>query len=88
MMKFILDERGKLIINVEQVQAVYIHEDSDMDEHGNFVANGVFFVKCLLSGREDSIHLMTFDGDDREKNFSAAKAYLAELFDKLNGGKS
>lgn len=88
MIKFILDFTGKLIINVEQVQAVYIHEDSDMDEHGNFVANGVFFVKCLLTGREDSLHLMTFDGGDRDKNFSAAKAYLAELFDKLKGGNS
>ena len=88
MMKFILDERGNLIINIEQVQAVYIHEDSDMDEHGNFVANGVFFVKCMLTGREDALYLMTFDGDDRDKNFSAAKAYLAELFDKLSGGNS
>ena len=85
-MKFILDESGKSIINVEQVQAVYIHEDSDMDENCNFVSNGVFFVKCMLIGREDVLYLMTFDGDDRDKNYRAARTYLAELFEKLNGG--
>lgn len=85
-MKFILSENGKAIINAEQVQAVRIYEDSDMDENCNFITNGAFIVNCILIGREDELHLMTFDGDDRDQNLRAARTYLAELVDKLNGG--
>ena len=85
-MKFILGKDGKSIVNAEQVQAVYIYEDSEQDEHGYFVPNGAFSVNVMICGQESRISLATFDGKDADENLTAAKKYLAELVAELNGG--
>ncbi len=86
MKKFILGKGGKSIVNAEHVQAVYIYEDAEIDEHGDLVSTGVFKVNVMLCDQEDRISLAKFDGDDADENLTAAQKYLAELVDELNGG--
>ena len=85
-MKFIIGKDGESIINAEQVQAVYICRNADMNEYGDFIPDGSIDIKFLFAGQENARSLIKFDGDDADANFSAAKAYIAELAGKLNGG--
>jgi len=86
MKKFILGKDGKSIVNAEHVQAVYIYEDSEIDERGDLVSTGVFKVNVMLCKQEDRISLAKFDTDNAGENLRAAQTYLAELVDELNGG--
>ena len=86
MKKFILGKDGNSIVNVEHVQAVYISEDSEMNEDGYFVPNGSFKVFARIRDQEEDITFATFDGDDADENLRAAQKYLAELVVELNGG--
>lgn len=85
-MKFIVSRNGKSVVNVEHIQAAYIHEDEDIDEKFNIIHTGLFAVKVMLCGQQDQITLAKFDGDDAGENFAAAQKYFAELVNRLNGG--
>ena len=84
--KFILGKNGKSIVNVEHVQAAYIHEDEDIDENFDVVSTGSFAVKVMFAGEDNRISLATFDGDDADANRRAAQSYFDEFVNELNGG--
>ena len=86
MKKFILGKDGNSLVNVEHVQAAYIHEDAEQDERGYFVPTGSLTVYARIRDREEDIILATFDGTDAGENLRAAQAHLAELVVELNGG--
>ena len=86
MRKFILGKDGNSLVNVEHVQAAYIHEDAEQDERGYFVPTGSLTVYARIRDQEEDITLATFDTDDADENLRAAQKYLAELVDELNGG--
>lgn len=79
-MKFILSESGNELINLAFVKDFAIervvYEDGDGAES---------HVIAELDDDSD-ITIKIFDSADADGNFSAAKAYLAELAAELNGG--
>ncbi len=86
-MKFILGKDGTLAINAAFVKTVYIEKEDGAS----------FSVIAEVIASHSNEHnttynynatLATFDGNDIKANLSAAQNYLAELIDKLNGGKS
>lgn len=79
-MKFILNQKGSRAVNAAFVKRIVISVErvicGETDEHDEA------FVTAELE--DDSIMLCRFDSKDRDKNISAAKAYLAKLVDELN----
>ena len=78
-MKFILSESGNEAINLAFVRsfaiARIVYKDGGTNES---------HVIAELDNDSDVI-VKIFDSADADKNFSAAKAYLAELVKELNG---
>jgi len=72
-MKFILSQDGDRAVRSERIEEIYI------DPEGVTVE-----VACIDA--DTSITMATFDSDNTEENYKAAKKYLAELVEKLNGG--
>ena len=81
-MKFILDQKGSNAINAAFIKRISLSIErfvcGENDEKYEV------FVTAELE--DDSILLCKFDSKDKDKNISAAKAYLAELVADLNGG--
>lgn len=79
-MKFILSENGNEAVNLAfvkdfAIERVVYQDGSATESH----------VIAELDD-DDDVTIKIFDSGDEEENFSAAKAYLADLVDKLNGG--
>lgn len=79
-MKFILSESGNEAINIAfvkdfAIERVVYQDDGTTESH----------VIAELDDDSD-ITIKIFDSADADGNFSAAKAYIKELVDELNGG--
>ncbi len=81
-MKFILNDKGSKAINAAFIKRISLSVErivcGENDERYEV------FVTAELE--DDSILLKKFDSRDKDKNISAAKAYLADLVADLNGG--
>lgn len=78
-MKFILSENGNEVINLAfvkdfAVERVVYQDGGTTESH----------VIAELDDNSD-VTIKIFDSGNAEENFSAAKAYLAELVEELNG---
>lgn len=87
-MKFIISKDSTIAINSAFVKTIYIEEDNASYEDNHTVirvtaelnkASSEDYPNCV-------VNLATFDGGDLKEEYDAAKAYLSELVDKLNGG--
>ena len=82
-MRFIFDKDGYAAINPALVKKFFIERifAEGWEETKNFR------VSAELSENEDDVILKEFISDNEEKNFQAAKIYLAELVKTLNAEK-
>ena len=80
-MKFILNQKGSRAINAAYIKRIVINVERTVC--GEIDEREEAFVTAELE--DDSIILCRFDSKDKDKNISAAKAYLAKLVDELNG---
>jgi len=88
-MKFILSESGNEIVNsafVKKIYAVQNDEDIGNPRHVYIEAELVEYSDETFKDEASFATLATFDDDNEDENFRAAKKYLAELVDQLNGG--
>ena len=81
-MKFILDEMGEEAINSAFVKKLYVNSITYSD------GSNIACIMAELSDEEDDVFVKEFDLGDTDENFAAAKKYLAELVESLNGGQS
>ena len=81
-MKFLLDEIGEEAINAAFVRKLYVNSITYSD------GSNIACVMAELSDEEDDVFVKEFDLGNAEENFAAAKKYLAELVESLNGGQS
>lgn len=83
-MSFILSKDGDYAVKSERIEEIYI----DPEETGVLFAKRVecVTVEVALMGSDSSITMARFDSDDTDANYKAARAYMAELVEKLNGG--
>ena len=88
-MKFIPCDSGNEIVNSAFIKKIYTIQN---DEH---IGNPAYvYVEAELVDYSDSAYkdessfatLATFDSDNEDENYRAARAYIAELAGKLNGG--
>ena len=81
-MKFILNQKGSKAVNAAFIKRISLSvERTICGENDEWYE---VFVTAELE--DDSVLLRKFDSKDKDKNISAAKAYLAELVADLNGG--
>ena len=88
-MKFILCESGNEVVNSAFIKKIYTVQNEEHIGNPNYV-----YVEAELIDYSDSeykdesffVTLATFDSKNEDKNYKAARTYLAELVDKLNGG--
>ena len=84
MKKFILNEEGNHAVKAELIEEIYLDPEEFVESLGR--RDDSFTVEVALSGADYSITMAKFESKNAEKNYQAAKAYLAELVEKLNGG--
>ncbi|MBR0261615.1 MAG: hypothetical protein IJQ85_07450 [Selenomonadaceae bacterium] len=85
-MSFIVSQDGTHAVKSELIEEIYLdpeEEDILLDEDVDCIT-----VEVALSGSDFSVTMATFDSDDMDENYKAAKKYLAELVKKLNGGNA
>ena len=88
-MKFILNDNNNEIINVAFVKKFYAFQDCGRHGHTKtFYVDAELIDNSITPYKEAGLFvtIATFDSGTAEENHNAAKAYLAELVDKLNGG--
>ncbi len=79
-MKFILSESGNKVINLAFIKDFAIERVVYQD-------GGSTESHVIAELEDDSdVTIKIFDSGNEEENFYAARIYLAELVDKLNGG--
>ncbi len=77
-MKFIFDENSERAINTAFISQIFIFQRY----------NGGHQIKAQVEDSYNSeIILKEFNSGDEDKDFSAAKFYLAKLVASLNGGQ-
>ena len=88
-MKFILAQSGNEIVNSAFIKKIYAFQNDEHISNPNYV-----YVEAELVDYSDSTYkdessfatLASFESDSEEENYKAAKKYLAELTEQLNGG--
>lgn len=83
-MKFILSKDGDHAVRSERIEEIYLDPEETRGLFGKRIECVTVEVACIDS--DTSITMAKFDSDNTEENYKAAKKYLAELVDKLNGG--
>ena len=80
-MKFLFDKNGIEAVNIYEVKKICIEKIFDE----NWEETKYFRVTAEISFEDEGIILEEFKSEDRDKNFSDAKKYLADLVKILNG---
>ena len=87
-MKFIISKDSTIAVNSAFVKTIYIEDDNASYKDNHTVIRVIAELNRDLNEDYPNyvVNLATFDGGDLKKDYGAAKAYLSELIEKLNGG--